>query len=182
MAFISCKNRVIYYLFSGLSPLRWCLQMWVRYVLLSSLLFNIFYHSNFPGFLNSSLLWNFFLLMLLHLQWSMTVCFNFKIVSQVFLILVSFDVSNSQFLYNILSNHRQILELQGRSWFVPYVLNFTESDLIPGIGTFVACLVLPLEIGILVGIGINILFILYHAARPKIAIENQTVSIIAHFM
>ncbi|XP_069685121.1 sodium-independent sulfate anion transporter-like [Periplaneta americana] len=48
-----------------------------------------------------------------------------------------------------------------------------KSDLIPGIGTFVACLALPLEIGILVGIGINILFILYHAARPKIAIENQ---------
>ncbi|PSN36843.1 Sodium-independent sulfate anion transporter [Blattella germanica] len=48
-----------------------------------------------------------------------------------------------------------------------------KSDLIPGIGTFIACLVLPLEIGILVGIGINILFILYHAARPKIAIENQ---------
>lgn len=48
-----------------------------------------------------------------------------------------------------------------------------KSDLIPGIGTFVACLVLRLEIGILVGIGINILFILYHAARPKIAIENQ---------
>ncbi|KDR24302.1 Sodium-independent sulfate anion transporter, partial [Zootermopsis nevadensis] len=48
-----------------------------------------------------------------------------------------------------------------------------KSDLIPGIGTFVACLVLRLEIGILVGIGINILFILYHAARPKIAIEYQ---------
>lgn len=48
-----------------------------------------------------------------------------------------------------------------------------KSDLIPGMGTFVACLVLRLEIGILVGIGINILFILYHAARPKIAIENQ---------
>jgi sodium-independent sulfate anion transporter 11 len=52
-----------------------------------------------------------------------------------------------------------------------------ESDLIPGIGTFVACLVLRLEVGILVGIGINILFILYHAARPKIAIENQVVSV-----
>jgi MFS superfamily sulfate permease-like transporter len=58
------------------------------------------------------------------------------------------------------------------------LLYLSESDLIPGIGTFVACLVLRLEIGILVGIGINILFILYHAARPKIAIENQVVSII----
>ncbi|KAL6255982.1 hypothetical protein P5V15_013218 [Pogonomyrmex californicus] len=47
-----------------------------------------------------------------------------------------------------------------------------KSDLIPGVGTFIACLVLQLEIGILCGIGINILFILYHAARPKISIEK----------
>nr|CAD7202874.1 unnamed protein product [Timema douglasi] len=47
-----------------------------------------------------------------------------------------------------------------------------KSDLIPGIGTFVGCLVFPLELGILIGIGINIMFILYHVARPKIAIEK----------
>ncbi|XP_017777984.1 PREDICTED: sodium-independent sulfate anion transporter [Nicrophorus vespilloides] len=47
-----------------------------------------------------------------------------------------------------------------------------KSDLIPGFVTFAACLVLPLEIGILVGIGINLLFILYHAARPKLSIEK----------
>ncbi|CAL1675363.1 unnamed protein product [Lasius platythorax] len=47
-----------------------------------------------------------------------------------------------------------------------------KSDLIPGVGTFIACLVLQLEIGILCGIGINILFILYHAARPKITVEK----------
>ncbi|XP_012234020.1 sodium-independent sulfate anion transporter isoform X2 [Linepithema humile] len=47
-----------------------------------------------------------------------------------------------------------------------------KSDLIPGVGTFIACLVLQLEIGILCGIGINILFILYHAARPKISVEK----------
>lgn len=52
---------------------------------------------------------------------------------------------------------------------------FTESDLIPGLGTFIACLVLQLEIGILCGIGINILFILYHAARPKISVEKLKV-------
>jgi len=33
---------------------------------------------------------------------------------------------------------------------------------------------LPLELGILVGIGINVIFILYHAARPKIVIEQKT--------
>ncbi|KAJ8873625.1 hypothetical protein PR048_024443 [Dryococelus australis] len=48
----------------------------------------------------------------------------------------------------------------------------SESDLIPGIGTFIACLVLALELGILIGIAINVLFILYHVARPKISIEN----------
>ncbi|XP_057324101.1 sodium-independent sulfate anion transporter-like [Microplitis mediator] len=47
-----------------------------------------------------------------------------------------------------------------------------KSDLIPGIATFIACLVLQLEIGILVGIGLNILFILHHAARPKISLEK----------
>lgn len=41
---------------------------------------------------------------------------------------------------------------------------------------FIACLVLQLEIGILAGIAINIIFILYHAARPKISIEFLSVS------
>lgn len=46
-----------------------------------------------------------------------------------------------------------------------------KSDLIPGIATFFACLLLPLEIGILIGIGLNLISILYHAARPKISME-----------
>ncbi|XP_011144186.1 sodium-independent sulfate anion transporter isoform X2 [Harpegnathos saltator] len=49
-----------------------------------------------------------------------------------------------------------------------------KSDLIPGLGTFIACLVLQLEIGILCGVGLNIIFILYHAARPKISVEKLT--------
>lgn len=51
----------------------------------------------------------------------------------------------------------------------------SETDLIPGLAAFFACLVLPLQIGILVGIGINIVFILYHAARPKLRVEKLTV-------
>jgi MFS superfamily sulfate permease-like transporter len=51
-----------------------------------------------------------------------------------------------------------------------------KSDLIPGLAAFVACLVLPLELGILVGIGINVVFILYHASRPKIHMEKMIVS------
>lgn len=49
-----------------------------------------------------------------------------------------------------------------------------KSDLIPGLGTFIACLALPLEIGILLGVGLNVIFILYHAARPKINVERLT--------
>lgn len=56
------------------------------------------------------------------------------------------------------------------------LIQFTETDLIPGMAAFVACLVLPLEIGILTGMTINIIFILYHAARPKISIEFLSVS------
>lgn len=47
-----------------------------------------------------------------------------------------------------------------------------KTDLIPGLAAFISCLVLPLEIGILVGIGLNVLFILYHASRPKIHMEK----------
>uniref|UniRef100_V5H1U5 Sodium-independent sulfate anion transporter n=1 Tax=Anoplophora glabripennis TaxID=217634 RepID=V5H1U5_ANOGL len=47
-----------------------------------------------------------------------------------------------------------------------------KSCFVVALITFIACLVLPLEIGILVGIGVNLLFILYHAARPKISVEK----------
>lgn len=47
-----------------------------------------------------------------------------------------------------------------------------KSDLIPGLFTFFACLFLPLEIGVLLGIGLNLISILYHAARPKISIRE----------
>lgn len=50
-------------------------------------------------------------------------------------------------------------------------MNVPELDLIPGIGTFVLCLTLPLELGILTGVVVNIIFILYHAARPKFSVE-----------
>lgn len=49
-----------------------------------------------------------------------------------------------------------------------------KSDFFLAIVTFLSCLVLPLEQGILVGIGINLVYILYHAARPKISVEKLT--------
>ncbi|XP_066159241.1 sodium-independent sulfate anion transporter-like isoform X1 [Euwallacea fornicatus] len=48
-----------------------------------------------------------------------------------------------------------------------------KSDFFLAIVTFVSCLILPLEQGILVGIGINLIYILYHAARPKISVEKM---------
>ncbi|KAK9887725.1 hypothetical protein WA026_000043 [Henosepilachna vigintioctopunctata] len=47
-----------------------------------------------------------------------------------------------------------------------------KSDLLLCIGTFVACLVFPLEIGVSIGVGVNLIFILHQAARPKISIER----------
>ncbi|TDG49219.1 hypothetical protein AWZ03_004308 [Drosophila navojoa] len=47
-----------------------------------------------------------------------------------------------------------------------------RSDLVPGLLAFITCLVLPLEIGIVVAIGANQLYILYHAARPKVTLEQ----------
>ncbi|XP_053970200.1 sodium-independent sulfate anion transporter [Anastrepha ludens] len=47
-----------------------------------------------------------------------------------------------------------------------------RSDLIPCFVAFISCLVMPLEVGILVAIGVNLLFILYHSARPKVRLET----------
>lgn len=58
-----------------------------------------------------------------------------------------------------------------------FIITILESDLIPGLGTFFACLFLRMETGILVGVGLNLISILYHAARPKISIKISTVSI-----
>ncbi|XP_055903768.1 sodium-independent sulfate anion transporter-like [Eupeodes corollae] len=51
-----------------------------------------------------------------------------------------------------------------------------KIDLIPGFGAFFACLILPLQIGIFVGIGINMVFILYYSARPKVNLNTLETS------
>ena len=50
-----------------------------------------------------------------------------------------------------------------------------ESDLIPACTTFVCCLFLRLEIGIVVGVGINLIFLLYATARPSVNVEKVSV-------
>uniref|UniRef100_A0A2S2Q4D0 Sodium-independent sulfate anion transporter n=1 Tax=Sipha flava TaxID=143950 RepID=A0A2S2Q4D0_9HEMI len=50
-----------------------------------------------------------------------------------------------------------------------------KSDRIPGLGTFFACLFLRMELGILIGVGLNLISILYHAATPKLSIKINKV-------
>jgi len=42
--------------------------------------------------------------------------------------------------------------------------------------TFIACLGIGLDYGMLMGIGINLIFILYSSARPKVRVRSLTVS------
>jgi len=49
-------------------------------------------------------------------------------------------------------------------------------DLIPMTVTFVAGLTLGLDYGMLIGIGVNLMFILYNSARPKVQVRSLTVS------
>jgi MFS superfamily sulfate permease-like transporter len=51
-------------------------------------------------------------------------------------------------------------------------------DLIPMAVTFVACLGVGLDCGMLIGTGVNLMFILYNSARPKFKVRNLTVSIL----
>lgn len=52
----------------------------------------------------------------------------------------------------------------------------SKKDLIPMFATFFLCLVIGVEYGILVGVGINLMFLLYPSARPKIHVEKSVVS------
>ena len=52
-----------------------------------------------------------------------------------------------------------------------YFVLFSETDLIPAFATFFCCLFWALEWGILVGVGIQIVLILYHVARPGVNVD-----------
>lgn len=49
-----------------------------------------------------------------------------------------------------------------------------KLDLIPAFATFVCCLFIRLELGIVIGIGINLLFLLYASARPTLNVHKAT--------
>ena len=55
-------------------------------------------------------------------------------------------------------------------YFGKYV-TFTETDLIPALATFFGCLFWGLEYGILIGVAIQVLIILYQSARPSLNVE-----------
>lgn len=54
---------------------------------------------------------------------------------------------------------------------------FPEVDIIPAVVTFTACLVTRLELGIVLGIAVNLLFLLYASARPAVRVTTAVVSI-----
>lgn len=52
-----------------------------------------------------------------------------------------------------------------------------RKDLIPTFATFILCLLIGVEYGILVGVAINIVFLLYPSARPNVRVEKTTVGV-----
>ncbi|KAL0278539.1 UNVERIFIED_CONTAM: hypothetical protein PYX00_000337 [Menopon gallinae] len=48
-----------------------------------------------------------------------------------------------------------------------------KIDLIPAGATFLSCLFIRLELGIVIGISINVLFLLYASARPSVRVEKE---------
>ncbi|XP_063916375.1 sodium-independent sulfate anion transporter-like isoform X2 [Zophobas morio] len=53
------------------------------------------------------------------------------------------------------------------------IWEINKMDLVPFFVTLAACLLLSIEIGILVGVCVDIIFVLYGAARPKVLIEKM---------
>lgn len=54
----------------------------------------------------------------------------------------------------------------------------SRKDLICTFATFLACLLVGVEYGILLGVGINIVFLLYPSARPTVYVDKSKVSFI----
>lgn len=52
----------------------------------------------------------------------------------------------------------------------------SKKDLIPMFVTFLFCLIIGVEYGILLGVGTNLIFLLYPSARPTVHVDKCTVS------
>lgn len=53
-----------------------------------------------------------------------------------------------------------------------------RADLVPAFATFALCLSVGVELGILAGVAVNVILLLYPSARPQLDVEIVTVSII----
>lgn len=60
---------------------------------------------------------------------------------------------------------------------VKHIWKSSKKDLIPMFVTFLFCLVIGVEYGILLGVGTNLVFLLYPSARPTVHVDKCTVSI-----
>lgn len=58
---------------------------------------------------------------------------------------------------------------------VKLIWKSNKKDLIPMFVTFLFCLIIGVEYGILLGVGINLMFLLYPSARPTVHIDKCTV-------
>nr|CAD7202681.1 unnamed protein product [Timema douglasi] len=58
---------------------------------------------------------------------------------------------------------------------VPLLWKTKKLDLIPYFATFFGCLFIGLEYGILLGVGVNLVFILYESARPSVHRKELTI-------
>ncbi|XP_060521275.1 sodium-independent sulfate anion transporter-like isoform X2 [Cylas formicarius] len=58
----------------------------------------------------------------------------------------------------------------------------SKKDLLATFATFLFCLIIGVEYGILVGVGINIMFLLYPSARPKVHVEKLVTANNKHYV
>lgn len=68
------------------------------------------------------------------------------------------------------------------SVFIFYLFVLLGKDLIPAFATFLLCLTLGVEYGILVGVGVNIVLLLYPSARPSLHVEKNKVSLLKKYV
>lgn len=59
---------------------------------------------------------------------------------------------------------------------------YAGLDLIPLLGSFVCCLALGIEIGLLCGVGIDMLLLLYYYSRPPLELQYVDVSMYKYIL
>jgi len=75
--------------------------------------------------------------------------------------------------------------MHGGMVWLTLILNFLvftkEMDMLPWFATFSISLLVGLEIGVLIGFLISVIFLLYYAARPGVTVQRGQVSISVFF-